>query len=245
MNQPKDFHGDIADPQSLIFEKSAFNKSEQKNYYGRKRDQVYVHLKKLILSRVLQPGQSIDIQDLSRELDVSRTPIQEALSRLEQEGFVNVVPQVGVFVHTPTSHELFEKLLSRAALEGLLAEWAAKRVSNEDLNLLGDLLKLMEPSRVSPEQYAFINREFHNVIHLASGLRYIRTLVDLHWDLVEYATSGDILFSFENMKRSHEEHQEIFDHIQNKRADKVRKAMEAHVLRVASLFRENGPERQT
>ncbi|ADG07535.1 GntR family transcriptional regulator [Kyrpidia tusciae] len=238
MNEPKDVSGDTPDSQLLIFEKKTFKNNGPQNYYGRKRDQVYVHLKKLILSRHLKPGQPIDIQHLSRELDVSRTPIQEALSRLEQEGFIQVVPQVGVYVHTPTSQELFEKLLSRAVLEGLLAAWAARRISDEDVALLGDLLTTMEPNRVSAQHYAFVNREFHNIIYLASGLRYIQALVDLHWDLVDYAMSQDILFSPENMKKSYEEHKEIFDHLQNRRADAVRKAVEAHAFRVAALFRE-------
>lgn len=207
------------------------------HYYGRKRDQVYLYIKRKIQSRELQPGQLIDAQRITEELRVSRTPIQEAFTRLEQEGFIKMVPQVGVFVRTSTSNELFEKLLSRAVLEGVLAEWASKRIGDEELQMLEELIQLMESRRLSVQQYSLLNREFHNVIHLTAGLSHIRMLVELQWDLVDYTTSTDILFKPENMRLSLEEHMEILEHLRNRRPLEARRAMEAHGMRVANLFR--------
>lgn len=207
-----------------------------KNYFGRKKDYVYVHLKERIASGMLIPGQAIDIQALMDELNVSRTPVQEALTRLEQEGFVKIVPQVGVFMRTPSSQELYETLLSRAVLEGLLTEWAAKKISERDIKTLGELLDQMKPGVVSQQQYAFLNRSFHEVIHQASGLRYIQELVDLQWDLFKYAAAKDLLFSPENIEQSYEEHQQIYTVLKNRQAVEARKAVEQHILRVAHLM---------
>ncbi|MBT9281381.1 MAG: GntR family transcriptional regulator [Hydrogenibacillus schlegelii] len=206
--------------------------------YGRKRDRVYLYVRNKILTREFRPGAMIDPQEIADTLDVSRTPIQEALTRLEQEGFIEIIPQVGIFVRTPTSEELFEKLISRAVLEGLLTKWATPRIGDEELRLLEELAELMNAGQLTAEAYSLVNREFHNVIHVASGLHYVRLLVEHQWNLVDYTAVIDFVFQPENMRRSSEDHLRILTHLKNREADEARKAMEAHVMRVAHLLRE-------
>ncbi|PTQ50696.1 MAG: hypothetical protein HSCHL_1323 [Hydrogenibacillus schlegelii] len=76
------------------------------------------------------------------------------------------------------------------------------------------------------------------MIHVASGLHYVRLLVEHQWNLVDYTAVIDFVFQPENMRRSSEDHLRILTHLKNREADEARKAMEAHVMRVAHLLRE-------
>ncbi len=76
--------------------------------YASLRDQVYAHIRHQIITQQYNFGQKINIADLARELNVSNTPIREALSKLENDGLIVNVPNVGVSV-TPMTKEIFLK----------------------------------------------------------------------------------------------------------------------------------------
>lgn len=217
----------------------AYDEWAVSRYGWRKRDQAYSYIRRMILARAWHPGQAINVDDIAKALGMSRTPVQEAIGRLEHEGFIRVEPQVGAFVRVQSPREMFEKLLARAALEGLLAERAAERMSSKDIGELEKLLKRMQREGIDAEEYAALNRQFHRVIHRAACLPYIQHLVELHWDQFEYSASAGMLFGSER-EASIREHREIIECLRNRQAKAVRVAMERHVARVAELFRNDG-----
>ena len=89
------------------------------------RQSVYDALIDLIVSGELPPGQHMVETDLARQLGVSRQPIREALHRMEAEGWVDLRPSQGAFVHVPTDSEVDELLDVRALLEAETARLAA------------------------------------------------------------------------------------------------------------------------
>jgi DNA-binding GntR family transcriptional regulator len=102
------------------------------------RQSVYDTLIDLIVSAELRPGQHLVETDLARQLGVSRQPVREALHRLEAEGWVDLRPSQGAFVHVPTDHEVDELLDVRQLLEAETARLAASVVT------AGQLAKLRE-----------------------------------------------------------------------------------------------------
>jgi DNA-binding GntR family transcriptional regulator len=103
------------------------------------RQTVYDALVELIVGGTLQPGQHLVEAELARQLGVSRQPIRESLHRLQAEGWVELRPGQGAFVHTPTEQEVDQLLDVRGLLEGESARLAATQATPEDVARLRDL----------------------------------------------------------------------------------------------------------
>ena len=89
-----------------------------------KREKAYRYIKGLIIEGKWDVEMAINVNEIADELKMSRTPIHKALTQLEQEGFLTIIPQVGVFVKRPEHTEIFERLLVCANLDALLTEQA-------------------------------------------------------------------------------------------------------------------------
>jgi DNA-binding GntR family transcriptional regulator len=103
------------------------------------RQSVYDALIDLIVGGDLPPGQHMVETDLARQLGVSRQPIREALHRMEAEGWVDLRPSQGAFVHVPTDQEVDELLDVRALLEAETARLAAGRATPEAIARLREI----------------------------------------------------------------------------------------------------------
>jgi DNA-binding GntR family transcriptional regulator len=103
------------------------------------RQSVYDALIDLIIGGELPPGQHLVETDLARQLGVSRQPIREALHRMEAEGWVDLRPSQGAFVHVPTDSEVDELLDVRTLLEAETARLAAGEASPAEVARLRDI----------------------------------------------------------------------------------------------------------
>src|SRR4029450_2136038 len=100
------------------------------------RDQAYVALKQAITDADIYAHREeirLDERQLSRQLGVSRTPIREAMTLLEQEGFLRTVPRRGVFIIRKTKKQILEMIEMWAALESMAARLATLNASDEDI----------------------------------------------------------------------------------------------------------------
>src|SRR5260370_27205876 len=95
------------------------------------RQSVYEALVELIVGAGLRPGQHLVESELARQLGVSRQPVREALHRLEAEGWIDLRPGQGAFVHVPTDREVDQLLDARELLEGATARLAARAATPE------------------------------------------------------------------------------------------------------------------
>src|ERR1700690_1997109 len=103
------------------------------------RDQAYTALKQAIMDADIYARREeirLDERQLSQALGVSRTPIREAMSLLEQEGFLRTVPRRGVFIVRKTKKEIIEIIEMWAALESMAARLATVNASDADLKSL-------------------------------------------------------------------------------------------------------------
>lgn len=135
------------------------------------RQAVYEALLDLIVNRTLKPGQHLVEIDLAEHLGVSRQPVREALQRLQTEGWVDLRPAQGAFVHNPTEEEADQLLSVRSVLESHSARLAAERVTPEQLERLRELqargVEALEAQDV--ERMVAANAALHGFITELSG----------------------------------------------------------------------------
>ncbi|MGW7383042.1 GntR family transcriptional regulator [Streptomyces sp. NPDC054794] len=107
---------------------------------GPLRDRVYEALLELITTRALQPGQHLVESELAGHLGVSRQPVREALQRLNSEGWVDLRPAQGAFVHQPTEDEADQLLTVRTLLEAEAARLAAANADAAGIAALDEIV---------------------------------------------------------------------------------------------------------
>src|ERR1700716_3380125 len=122
----------------------------------------------------------LDERRLSEGLGVSRTPIREAMTLLEQEGFVRTRPRRGIFVVRKTKREIVEMITVMAALESMAARLAAERASDSDI---AELRRLMDEFRCGNEgerldEYSDANIAFHQAIIRMSGCTLLAEMME-------------------------------------------------------------------
>ncbi len=173
-------------------------------------DQVYHVVRSRILDRKLRPGEFVREQEVSRGLDVSRTPVREALGRLASEGFLERIPHHGFRVPIESLAELLELYPIVAALELLAGRLALQRLTGEDLTALERLNQRLRGARDRDDVGAAIeiNNEFHHTICARSGNARLTELLS---DLRSQVTRLEIWYysSREHTEKSIQEHDEI------------------------------------
>ena len=139
---------------------------------GPLRDRVYGALLELITTRALQPGQHLVESELAGHLGVSRQPVREALQRLNTEGWVDLRPAQGAFVHEPTDAEADQLLTVRTLLEAEAARLAAVHAGSEGVAALEALCAEGERAVAADDVDAAValNARFHaKVMELAGN----------------------------------------------------------------------------
>lgn len=123
----------------------------------------------------------LDERQLSQKLGVSRTPIREALTLLEQEGFVKAVPRRGIYVVRKSKKEICEMILVWAALEGYAARLAAQTATDDRIRSLSELFNSFGNEQLSEQmsEYSEANIEFHQAIIKLGGCELIAEMTQI------------------------------------------------------------------
>ena len=146
------------------------------------KDQVYSMLKvgiaKMDIYSTPEPPK-LDERSLAEDLGVSRTPVREALSRLEQEGMVKNVPRRGTYIVRKTKKEILEVVCVWAALESMAARLATQHASGTEISKLRKMFASFddkEEARAHINEYSDTNIEFHRTIMALSKCSLIQTM---------------------------------------------------------------------
>ncbi len=153
------------------------------------RDVVFNTLRKAILKGELKPGERLMEIALADKLGVSRTPIREAMRKLELEGLVVMVPRKGAQVANITEKDLNDVLEVRIALENMAIEKACARMTKEDIEELESAAKDFQKIIASGSlvEMAEADEEFHEKIYRASGnARLMQVLSNLREQIYRY-----------------------------------------------------------
>ena len=205
------------------------------------RDQTYDIIKNMIIVREIEPGKKINEEHIAKEIQVSRTPIREALCRLENEGIVKIIPRRGAFVSDLTETNVREILLIREVLEGLVVRLA---VENMDAKMLEKLRNAIEKvSSISEKDRNLINYtrsevDFHALLLSASNnqmLKNMMEMVNAHLQMIRLRT----VVIPERAQKTVKEHQQILNAIEKGDADSAEELMRKHVRSVRAVALKN------
>ena len=210
-------------------------------------DDLAAAIQSRIVTGEIPAGARLRQEQLAAEYKLSRTPIREALRKLQAEGTVELVPNQGAVVRGPTVRDVREGYEVRAELEGLAASLAATWITDEHLSELREAEELfrraIEDSPPGPvdgphgQAWVRANDQFHEAIQAGAGnQRLRRTIVDLHRAFPRRLTWGALQSDSRLMAENVEQHREILVAIERRHADEARDAMRRHVLRAGELI---------
>ena len=176
-------------------------------------DQVFEHIERDILSGKYERGEIITEGKLSAELGVSRTPIREALRRLDQEHLIEESGKGSVVIGI-SEKDLEDIFLIRKQLECLAASMAAKNHTDEQLAELKETLELQEfyVTKADTEHVKYMDNKFHRILYKLTGSTvFFDTLVPLHRKIQKYRRAT--LQSKSRAAESVQEHRKIYEAI--------------------------------
>lgn len=193
-------------------------------------DQVFEHIENAILVGKYQRDEILTESKLSAELGVSRTPIREALRRLEQEHLIEETTK-GILIVGISEKDLNDIFLIREKIEGLAASLAAQNRTKEQLEELREALELQEfyLTKNDADHIKKMDNMFHKTLYKLTGsMAFYDTLMPLHKKIQKYR-----MVAVENKNRAFDsvvEHRKIFDAIEKKDCELAHKYACEHVL---------------
>ena len=204
------------------------------------RDVVFENLRTAILEGNLKAGQRLMEVQLAEQLGVSRTPIREAIRKLELEGLVVMLPSKGAYVANMSFKDLIDVLEIRSSLEGLAASLAAERLREEDIVELERVAKEFETSVRETDIDNVLKKdvEFHEKIFLMANNKKLYQLITSLWEQVHrfrvtYVSNYDASLSLVD------EHNRILEAIKSGDCELAKKYATEHIELAEQFFMEN------
>lgn len=192
-------------------------------------DQVFDHLENDILSGKYKRGEILTESKLSAELGVSRTPIREALRRLEQEHIIEESGKGSVVIGI-NEKDLEDIFMIRKSLECQVAALAAKNRTEEQLKQLREALEFQEfyLNKKDPDQIKLMDSRFHETLYKLSGsTAFYDTLVPLHKKIQKYRRAS--VTNSSRAEASVAEHRKIYEAIESQNTALAAKYASEHV----------------
>jgi DNA-binding GntR family transcriptional regulator len=208
------------------------------------RDQAYTVLKRAITAMDIydQPHEiRLDERRLSEGLGVSRTPIREAMTLLEQEGFVRTRPRRGIFVVRKTKREIVEIVTVMAALESMAARLAAERASREEIAMLHRLMDRFRDGNDGERlaEYSDANIAFHQAIIKMSGCSLLAEMTEnlfIHMRAIRKIT----IHQDDRAARSIVDHMRIIEALERRDPGLAERLAREHTLGLAAHVEQHG-----
>src|ERR1700680_3745021 len=201
------------------------------------KDRAYTALKEVIVSIGVYDRPSdvrLDERRLAQDLGISRTPVREALTQLESEGFVRSVPRRGVYVVRKTRREVIELITAWAALESMAARLITLAATDEEIAALRRMFAIFEDGKLHAklDEYSEVNIEFHQTI-----IRMSRNgvLIDLaenlftHMRMIRRKTIGEE----DRADRSIRDHMNIIEALERRDTGRAEELVRTHALGLA------------
>ena len=196
------------------------------------REAICESLRNAIKNGKLKPGERLMEVQLAEELGISRTPVREAIRKLEQEGYVIMLPRRGTYVSSVSVHDVQEIFEIRTALEKLSTGLAARRIENDELEQLQKLLTKIEGyiEKRDIDNIVKTDIEFHDLLyHVSRNERLSGIISNLKEQLARFRT---LSMSYPGrLEETLEEHREMVEAIASGDVEAAREAAERHMVR--------------
>lgn len=194
------------------------------------REIVFETLREAIISGMLKPGERLMEIQLAEELGVSRTPVREAIRKLELEGFLVMIPRKGAYVAGISMKDIADVFEIRAAMEGLAAGLAAERITEEELEQLErHLVKIAECIDANDiNGLVDADTDFHDTLYKACrNERLVQIVSNLREQIQRFRTTS--LSSPGRMKYALEEHKTIVEAVSERNIELARALATEHI----------------
>jgi len=182
----------------------------------------------------------LDERRLSQDLGVSRTPIREAVTLLEQEGFVRTRPRRGIYVVKKTKREIVEIITVMAALEGMAARLAAERATDGEIAELHQLMdRFRSGNNERLDEYSDANIAFHQAIIRMSGCAFLADMTEnlfIHMRAIRKIT----IHQENRAARSITDHLRIIEALECRDPDMAERLAREHTLGLAAHVEAHG-----
>jgi DNA-binding GntR family transcriptional regulator len=207
------------------------------------RDQAYAKLRQAIADADIYGSREeirLDEKGLTEALGVSRTPVREAMTLLEQEGFLRTVPRRGIYIQRKTKKEIVDMIHMWAALESMAARLATQRSSDRDI---ANLRRMFDDFRdATPaehiNEYSEANLAFHqSIVELSQSQILMDTMKNLfvHVRAIRKVT----ISQSDRASRSIVDHMRIIEALEQRDTERVEALVRQHSLELAAFVESN------
>ncbi len=205
------------------------------------KDHAYERLRTAITQMNIYSGDAdlrLDERQLAEQLNVSRTPLREAIALLERDGLVKVVPRKGVFVQRKSLQEILDMIVAWAALESMAARLATERATDAEIASLRKIAAKYNDgaAKTRISEYSEDNLRFHQRILEISKCALLKDMADglfLHMNAVRLRAMGE-----ENrLNRSVVDHAGIIEALENRETELAATYVREHTMRLHNHVR--------
>jgi len=200
---------------------------------------VFETIREAIISGDLKPGERLMEVQLAEELGVSRTPVREAIRKLELEGFLIMLPRKGAYVAEISLKDIIDVFEIRAALDSLAAGLAAERITDEELeDLERSLLSVVESADQNDlDGIVDTDTSFHDIIYKASrNERLIQIINNLREQIQRFRTTS--LAFPGRMQIAVDEHRKIVEAISERNVSLAQSLAQEHIESAENIMLE-------
>ena len=189
-------------------------------------------IEKDILSGRIPSGKRINEQDICKRFNMSRTPVREILRRIEGNGLAKSIPNRGVFAVGLTQQDLDDIFYLKILLEVQCVRWAIERITEEQLELLGETFDFMQFYTMSDDldKMLRINEGFDAIIYNAAHNKELEKRLNRYNFLINNA-NADVKYPLNYLTTVLEEHRAIYDAFVARDPDAGAEATEIHLYK--------------
>ena len=200
------------------------------------REIVFESLRDAIISGVLEPGERLMEIQLAQEMGVSRTPVREAIRKLELENFIIMIPRRGAYVAGVSLKDVADVFEIRSALEGLAAGLAAERITEDELEQMErTLFYRAAEGEQDIEQFVKSDTDFHALVYKASrNERLIQILENLREQIQRFRATS--LAVPGRNKLAIEEHRMIVEALRSHNIEEAQSLAMAHIVTAENVM---------
>ena len=201
------------------------------------KGRIYSSLKEAITSVDIYADDAelrLDERRLSEQLNISRTPVREALARLEQEGLVEIVPRRGIYIVRKSKAEVLEMITVWAALEGMAARLITEVATDKEIASLSELFATFDGDavRANIDEYSDRNIKFHQALLDLSRCSLLRETADnlfIHMRSIRARTIGET----DSVDKSIIDHMHIIEALEARDTELAERLAREHTLNLA------------
>ena len=197
---------------------------------------IYDELKQAIVTMNIYDDDAelrLDEQTLSEQFGISRTPLREALARLDQEGLVRIEPRRGIYIERKSKQEILHMITVWAALESMAARLITAEARDDEIATLRRMLGIYDTDKVTEhlDEYSETNISFHQAIISLGKCPLIDDITDRLFRHVR-AIRARTIFEEDRAKRSIEDHLAIVEALEARDTERAERLVREHTLKL-------------